>query len=249
MNAESYLVDGKRISADECKRIFCGTKLDERQAVVLASVEGTTVVDVGCYAGTFVSELTRRFPEKEVIGVDYFEDNIRIARLLFPAIGDRFRRMSVYELAFGDSTVDCVTLQEVMEHLEGAGRAVKEVNRVLKTGGVAIVSVPNPFHWREMLRFFLFELKNGLRRLARKRTRLGTEVFFDNVEWNRHVMCWTPQTLLTLFVVNGFEYCEHGYAGERANWLERGVLKVLPFLGAVQVLKVRKVAASPAALV
>lgn len=247
--AETYLVDGRQISADECQQFFSGGTLGVRQLQVLGLIEGDIVVDVGCYSGLFVAELARRNPRKTVIGIDYFDDNIRIAHLLFPNLRDRFRKMSIYQLDFADESVDCVTLQEVLEHLEGAGQAVKEVNRVLKTGGVAIVSVPNPFHWRDILRFFRFEIGNGLRRLRGRPTRLSTEVFFDNVEWNRHIFSWTPQTLLTLFVVNGFEYAEHRYERAGSSWFERGLLKLLPFLGATQILKVRKVAAAPATLV
>ena len=45
--------------------------------------------------------------------------------------------MSIYDLDFKDASYDCVTMQEVLEHLEGAAQAVKEINRILKVGGVA----------------------------------------------------------------------------------------------------------------
>jgi 2-polyprenyl-3-methyl-5-hydroxy-6-metoxy-1,4-benzoquinol methylase len=248
MEPETYLVDGKLIPADECRRVFLKAPLSNRQQQVLELIEGNTVVDVGCYAGLFVTEARRKFPEKTIIGVDYFEDNIRIAHLLFPEQQNNFRRMSVYELKFADGSVDCVTLQEVLEHLEGAGQAVKEINRVLRQGGVVIVSVPNPFYWRDLLRFIRYEIGNRLRRMRGQPLHLGTEIFFDAVEWNRHVFSWTPQTLHTLFAVNGFEYVEHQY--ERgAGWLEDLILRVLPFFGATQILKVRKVATAPSTLV
>lgn len=246
--AETYLVDGQQMSADECRQIFLEVPLGDRQEQVLQLVEGDTVVDVGCYAGLFVAELRRQYPGKTVFGVDYFEDNIRIAHLLFPEQRDYFRRMSIYGLDFADESIDCVTLQEVLEHLEGAGQAVKEINRVLKLGGVAVISVPNPFYWRDFAGFIRFEIGNTLRRLRGQPVRLGKEIFFDNVEWNRHVFSWTPQTLLTLFVVNGFEYVEHRYESG-AGRLEGLLLKILPFFGATQILKVRKTTAAPAALV
>jgi hypothetical protein len=36
-------------------------------------------------------------------------------------------------------------------------------------------------------------------------------IFFENVEWNRHICAWTPITLNTLLVSNGFEYVNHSF--------------------------------------
>jgi ubiquinone/menaquinone biosynthesis C-methylase UbiE len=166
-----------------------------------------------------------------------------------PELSERFSRMSAYKLELNDASVDCVTLQEVLEHLEGAAQATKEINRVLKNGGILVLSVPNPFYVSAMLAFFRFELRNGFRRLFGGKPRLGTEVFYKEVEWNRHIFSWTPQTLLTLLVVNGFEYVAHRYENGMPNLIERGFLKLFPFMGPTQILKVRKIADAPASLI
>jgi 2-polyprenyl-3-methyl-5-hydroxy-6-metoxy-1,4-benzoquinol methylase len=247
--AETYMVDGKAISAEECRSMFSSVALSDRQRHVLELIEGASVVDIGCYAGNFVSEVAKCFPGKSIVGIDYFEDNIKIAKLVFPALACRFRRMSIYQLEFEDGSFDCVTLQEVLEHLEGAAQAVKGINRILKPKGVLIVSVPNPFYIGAMLSFFRFELRNAWRRFRGGRTRLGTEVYFEEIEWNRHIFSWTPQTLLTLFSVNGFEYVEHCYENGMPNRIARLFLKLFPFLGPTQILKVRKISAAPSALI
>ncbi len=243
---ETYLVDGKQLSADQCLALFGAMPLFDRQIKVLERIEGDTIIDIGCYTGAFVRAASLRFPDKTVIGVDYFDDNIRIARLLYPDIRDRFRRMSIYRLEIADGSVDCVTLQEVLEHLEGAALAVKEVNRVLKQGGALIVSVPNPFCVWRMTKFVWLELGNAIRRWRGRSSRLAAEVLSD-IEWDRHVYAWTPQTLLALLASNGFEYVEHCYETGVADRLRRWFLTALPFFGPTQILKVRKVApASPA---
>src|SRR6266849_4593663 len=185
-DAATYLVDGKRLSADQCRTLFAGTSLLDRQIKVLERIEGETIVDVGCYIGTVVREASRRFPDRLVIGVDYFEDNIRIAQLLYPDLRDRFRRMSIYRLEMADASIDCVTLQEVLEHLEGAALAIKEVNRVLKQGGTLIISVPNPFYAWRIATFIYFEIGNAFRRWRGRPPWLGTQVFSKNIEWDRH---------------------------------------------------------------
>jgi 2-polyprenyl-3-methyl-5-hydroxy-6-metoxy-1,4-benzoquinol methylase len=246
--AERFLVDGKDLSAAEARAIFAHEPFSDRQQKVLDRVEGEAILDVGCYAGGFVAKLVARAPQKSVTGIDYFDDNVRLARLLHPALADRFRRMSAYALEFRDDSFDCVTLQEVIEHLEGAASAVKEINRVLKPDGFLLVSAPNPFYWRHMLLFFAMEMRNALRKALGRPAHMATQIYFANVEWNRHVHAWTPDTLMTLMAVNGFAYVEHCY--ERAgNLFERGFLKLFPFLGPTQILKVRKIARARADLV
>jgi 2-polyprenyl-3-methyl-5-hydroxy-6-metoxy-1,4-benzoquinol methylase len=239
-----YLVDGRSLTAEECRRLFAGAVLSPRQATVLSLIEGRDVADIGCYAGLFVNAVKARHPDKIVTGIDYFDDNVRLARLLFPAQADCFRRMSVYALEFESGSIDCVTLQEVIEHLEGAALAVKEINRVLKPRGVLIVSAPNPYYWRHFLSFCLYEARNQLRRLFGKPPTLFNQIYFENVEWNRHVYSWTPDTLLTLLQVNGFEYLFHTYEKPR-SFLDRLVLSLFPYLGPTQILKVRKIANAP----
>lgn len=246
---ETYLVDGERLSADQCRALLGALPLSDRQVKVLDRLEGDTVLDIGCYSGLFVDEASRRFPQKRVMGVDYSEDVIRIAQLLYPHLQDRFRRMSVYGLDLADASVDCVTLQEVLEHLEGAALAVKEINRVLKPGGILIASVPNPYYLWQIMTFAGREIGNLLRRSRGASPRLGTEVLCSRTEWDRHVHAWTPETLLTLLAANGFEYVEHCYETRTPDLLRRWLLAALPFFGPTLILKVRRVMPAPAKVV
>jgi ubiquinone/menaquinone biosynthesis C-methylase UbiE len=248
-SSATYLFDGRHLTAGQCRALFTGMPLSDRQSKVLNRIEGNTIIDVGCFTGAFVREASRRFPDKTVIGIDNFEDNIRIARLLFPEMQDRFQKMSVYRLEIADASADCVTLQEVLEHLEGAALAIKEVNRVLKKGGALIVSVPNPFYLWRIITFVCCEIGNAFRRWRGQPPRLSMEVLCKEIEWDRHVYAWTPTTLLTLLATNGFEYVEHCYENRVPDRLRRWVLAVLPFLGPTQILKLRKVATAPAHLV
>jgi SAM-dependent methyltransferase len=157
--------------------------------------------------------------------------------------------MSIYRLEIADASVDCITLQEVLEHLEGAALAIKELNRVLKQDGVLVISVPNPYYLWRIATFVCFEISNAFRRWRGRQPRLDVEVLSKNIEWDRHIYTWTPQTLLTLLAVNGFEYVEHCYESRTPDRFRRWFLAVLPFLGPTQILKVRKVAAAPSDIV
>lgn len=234
MDNGPFIVDGQPVSAEECRRIFTARDLEDRQRRCLDWVEGASVVDIGCYAGTFVDALTKRYPDKQIVGIDYDPENLRIARFLHPEY--RFVRSSTYALSLADASVDCITFQEVIEHLEGAALAIKEINRVLKPGGLFILSTPHPYYWRDMAAFFAHEVGNRLK----ERRRLRAAIYFAEVEWNRHIYCWTPSTLLTLLVTNGFEYVDHQFSADAGGRVEAMFLRLFPFLGPAQILKVRK---------
>lgn len=50
-------------------------------------------------------------------------------------------------LPFGDGSFDAVTMFDVLEHIPDHHQAIAEVKRVLRPGGVLLVSTPNE-HWR-----------------------------------------------------------------------------------------------------
>jgi 2-polyprenyl-3-methyl-5-hydroxy-6-metoxy-1,4-benzoquinol methylase len=241
--AERYLVDGDWVDAAEARRRIAGQRLPDRMLRTIALAEGQSLVDIGCYSGEFVAELLRRDPSRDVAGLDYDEEGLKLARLMHPELADRYRRSSVYDLDLPDESVDCVTFQEVIEHLEGPAVAVKEINRVLRPGGVLVVTTPNAYALSHFLAFGRSEL---VTRVRRQRPALADAVFYDAWEWNRHIYCWTPSTLLTLLQVNGFAYDSHTYAADPRTTLGRLLWRTLPFLGTEIVLRVRKVgAASP----
>ena len=68
-----------------------------------------------------------------------------------------FRQMEVPPLRFEDESFDCVISFQVIEHIKRDREFVREVHRVLRKGGIFIVSTPNapmsltrnPWHVRE----------------------------------------------------------------------------------------------------
>lgn len=55
--------------------------------------------------------------------------------------------LDTYPWPFADSFVDEVFMDQCLEHLTDHNRAMKEVHRILKKGGVARISVPH-FTWQ-----------------------------------------------------------------------------------------------------
>lgn len=112
-----------------------------------------SLVDVGCGDGRLLREVAERFPEADMLGVDYSEHAVRLARGLNPGLD--YRAFDVYEDDLG-RTYDVILLSEVLEHipLPEAPRFVEGLARMAHADTRLVVTVPhanqklNPKHYR-----------------------------------------------------------------------------------------------------
>lgn len=117
---------------------------------------GSRVLDLGCGDGRHIRQ-ARRFPGVTAAALDLGAKEAAATRRSLremdevafdyggasPESGPWISlRGSTYELPFADGAFDCVILSEVLEHLHEERRALAEVSRVLRDGGVLAVSVP-----------------------------------------------------------------------------------------------------------
>lgn len=97
------------------------------------------ILDVGCQSGDLCHELSRI--GHEVYGVDVVEEEIAEARKKFPQIN--FECADVQkELPFANNFFDIVWAGEIIEHMHFTDVFVNEMNRVLKIGGLFVLSTP-----------------------------------------------------------------------------------------------------------
>lgn len=115
------------------------TGLDPRWRALKAVGSGPRVLDIGCGRGQWPLFLARK--GFEVVALDIAEELVQATRKLSPGalgvcgVGQR--------LPLRDSSIDTIISWGVIEHdPEGPGAALKEMYRVLKDGGAAIVTVP-----------------------------------------------------------------------------------------------------------
>lgn len=141
-----------------------------RSATKLAQVQpGQAVLDIGSRNG----DLRKYLPQ----GVKY--QGIDIApEFEAPEI-------LVHDISSGipfpDASFDFVFMIEVLEHVPCPYHTLGEVHRVLRPEGVFIVSVPNPYHLKELVW-----------NLLRVPDKQG------------HIYSWTRQTITRLGEMNGF---------------------------------------------
>jgi SAM-dependent methyltransferase len=98
------------------------------------------VLDVGCGPGTITADLADRVPQGHITGIDAAQEVIEQAREL---AGDRgcvdFAVGDVYALDYPDGAFDVVHAHQVLQHLGDPVRALREMRRVTKPGGLVAV--------------------------------------------------------------------------------------------------------------
>ncbi len=97
---------------------------------------GKTILDVGCGGGFTCEEFAKQ--GARVSGVDPSHTTIKVADQHSKAMGfDITYKVGIGEaLPFNDSTFDLVSCCDVLEHVQDLGAVIREVNRVLKPGGI-----------------------------------------------------------------------------------------------------------------
>lgn len=128
------------------RRGFDGYALRSRLAAVreLLGPPAGRVLDAGMGGGRLCAELAAAGWEPS--GVDAAEGMVNLARRRLPALADRLRVARLEDLPFGDATFDAVVATGSLEYGD-VPRALAELARVLRPGGRAVVTYPNPEAW------------------------------------------------------------------------------------------------------
>lgn len=126
------------------RRLWHVAKFD-RVLDALPHRAGGSILDIGCFAGTFLSFVPReRFARQ--VGVDVLPEQIAYANERWRRDHREFRSVaSLDAIASLDETFDCVTAIEVVEHLDASEiRALLRAARDrLRPGGKLLLTTPN----------------------------------------------------------------------------------------------------------
>ena len=106
--------------------------------------------DIGGGYGRLANEYLKR--AHKVIIFDYSESELKQAKEIY---GDKIetRAGDIYELPFKDNELDGLMMVRVTHHLKKMNKAMEELYRVLKPGGVAVIEVANKRTLPKMVRY------------------------------------------------------------------------------------------------
>lgn len=152
--------------------------------------ENLSILDIGCFAGSFLAMLedSKRFSYQ--VGVDILPEQIQYANANYQTPYRKF--LAIPEISLLQKHIetlfDCITLIEVIEHLPATEIPIliDEVARRLKPGGIFVLSTPNytslwpvlefllthfsdvSYEEQHITKFNIFTLENRLATLAPK---------------------------------------------------------------------------------
>ncbi|OGO06823.1 MAG: hypothetical protein A2Y92_01870 [Chloroflexi bacterium RBG_13_57_8] len=110
------------------------------------------LLDLGCGSGEFTLEMAAKIGASRICGIDYSEENA--ARASARGIDCRRCNLDATRAPFGDAGFDVICASQVLEHLADTDTLPKEIYRMLRPGGYAVVSTPNLAATQNILALF-----------------------------------------------------------------------------------------------
>lgn len=196
---ESYYVARKNKNSETD---FFNTNLEMPTTLkLLENVKNKKILDLGCGPGFYTKILNEN--GAKIKGIDISEESIKIAQKENPSIelkvGDITKK-----LPFKNSEFDIVLSSLVLDHIENWNPVFKEVNRVLKKGGMFIFSTYNPVVFKVKRKKWFF-----------KKIREYYGYFDENMvkeHWGKEIIEHhhkTYGTRIRFIVNNGFEIIDY----------------------------------------
>lgn len=168
------------------------------------------LLDVGCGLGTFL-----KLAEEEGFEISGTEVSEYVSRYVKESLGIDVFRGNLEEAHFPPSHFDAVTVWHTLEHLPDPRAALKEINRILKKGGLLVVALPNLNNYITRILYPLAK---------RKKLRLFS---LQAKEW--HLYHFTPRTITSMLKDTGFSIMKRGPDLSQINF----PLKIVDYLTAV----------------
>lgn len=129
-------------------RAFLSSRTATREAAFFIPFlkPGMRLLDCGSGMGALTTSLAEWLAPGEVIGIDREQSQVEAARVWAKEKGVsnvRFEIGNIYDLPYPDASFDAVFAFTVLEHIREPLRALREMRRVLKSGGVAGIYDPD----------------------------------------------------------------------------------------------------------
>jgi ubiquinone/menaquinone biosynthesis C-methylase UbiE len=109
------------------------------------------VLDLGCGAGTYCRFLRKK--GFRIIGLDYSFPMLQRARKLQGDEKIQFLNGEAYNLPLSDQSVDAIVCIGVLQTLTDERRAIKEIHRILRPGGICFLDGINALGLNELIRW------------------------------------------------------------------------------------------------
>lgn len=217
---------------NKMKQIGSGCDDGELRLSMAANItdRGERLLDVGCGDGGFISRVKDKFDK--VYGLDISPVSVELCRKM--GVEATQINLNQQAIPYPDDFFDTVASLEVIEHVFDPLFFLKEIYRVLKPGGVLIISTPNI---RKIQRIFSIIMGHFPR------------TSYDPVGFDGgHLHYFTSKDLSQLILECGFKpIIVRGICGDRRTWKYRLLVFIFghrfeeEFLSSGILIKARKI--------
>lgn len=118
-----------------------GLRLRARKIVKNMRTGDVLMLDAGSGTGIYSFSLANRV--RQVEAVDVSEQKVESARAVNFFPNTKFSVGDITALKYEDGVFDLIVCSDVLEHVKDDGRALSELARVLKDGGILLMTVPS----------------------------------------------------------------------------------------------------------
>jgi len=131
-----------------------GAATFKNRRVILALLEpdkSAKVLDMGCGDGSFTKKIGEKVRTRELYGIEIEDELVQLCE----PNGVKAYHADLNEpVPLKDENFDVVVANQIFEHLCHTDLFIKEIYRLLKRGGYAIISTPNLATWQNMICLF-----------------------------------------------------------------------------------------------
>ena len=187
---EAIYIHGTEASEQDRLRLL--NRLTNRPFIQYLNInKKIRILDVGCGLAILANEIAALYPNCEVIGIEYSQDQLNQANEEQNNL--HLQQGDAHSLPFEDNSFDIVYCRYLLEHVKSPVQVLKEMRRVLKNGGEVFtqennieitVHDPDCPKWNAMWRTFI-DLQTQLGGdgvIGKKLYRLLHEAGFRDIE-------------------------------------------------------------------
>lgn len=96
-----------------------------------------SILEIGCGAGVGTGVFRKWFPDAKIISIDYDQDEVAVAKRKLKQYPDIIvERQDATALRYPDASFDLVIETNTLHHIKDWAKAIREMCRVLKPGGI-----------------------------------------------------------------------------------------------------------------
>lgn len=169
---------------------------------LLRETNGDKLLDIGCAGGAFSLECAKMLGAKEICGIEIDENRAKEAENR----GIRVFAMDASNtFPFKDEYFDVIVANQVLEHVLDVDNMLRESYRVLKQGGVVVLSTPNLCSLLQRILILFGKQPTTLHVSEIQVGNFLKEVSVGEIGKQRHIHAFAPPALKDLVKYHGFK--------------------------------------------